>query len=142
SQRIADDSVFYSILSITGSQCGSLNSGKLRAGDIRRRILTVHVLDHVHGGGQEVGPEVRGSTGENAVEIFWKALRFHQRFSAAIGTAIEIGVARRIVVERLYEAFGVFGRGVQAAIAEIDDLLRMLIRPACVFGIALMPGVV
>src|SRR6202030_871248 len=141
SQRIADDSVFYSILSITGSQCGSLNSGKLRAGDIRRRILTVHVLDHVHGGGQQVSPEIRRGASENSVEIFRKALRFHQRFAPAVVTAIERGVARRIVVEGLYEGFGVFRRGVQAAIAEINDLLWMLVRPACVFGIALMPGV-
>src|SRR6202030_4806157 len=42
-QRIADDPVFHSILSITGSQGGSLNGGELGAGDIRRRILAVHV---------------------------------------------------------------------------------------------------
>src|SRR5205809_4768609 len=51
------------------------------------------------------GPVGRGATRDDPVELVRKALRLHQAFAAAVGTAVPVGIADRLVLVRGDDAF-------------------------------------
>ena len=75
--------------------------------------------------GKQSGPVVGRGAGKDAVVVVGITLGFHQRFAAAIGAPIEVGVLRCRSVELRDDELGHAGHLVNAAMSEVDDLLRM-----------------
>ena len=97
---VVEDAVFHAVLRVARGQHGGGDGREFDAGDVAGGI-GVDGLADIDAGGQHVGPEVGGRAGQDAVVIGGEALRFHERFAAAIGAAIEIGVLRGLAVEGL-----------------------------------------
>ena len=137
---VVEDAVLDAVLRIARGEDGGGDGRALDAGDVGGGI-GVDGLADIDAGGQHVGPDVGGGAGEDAVIIGGEPLGFHERFAAAIGAAIEIGVLRGLAVERLDEALGVDGGEVQGAIAEVIDFFGMMVGPACIFAVGFVAGV-
>src|SRR5258707_14362404 len=88
-----------------------------------------------------MSPIVRGGTGNNAIEIFRKALGFHQSLAAAIRTAEKIRILRCVAEARANDLLGDFGHNMNGAIAEVGDFFRTTERPRGVNGCAGVAGV-
>src|SRR5437773_10020958 len=67
----------------------------------------------------------RPATGQDAAEVFRKALRLHQRFAAAVGAAVKVAPLRVAAVKRSDDRFGLLRGFMDGAIAEVDQFLRM-----------------
>ena len=77
--------------------------------------------------------EVQGRCARsNAVEISGVALGLHQRFAAPIGTATEVGIARRPTVVLGDQRLGDECGDVDAAVAEVHSGLRIMDGPAAI----------
>ena len=87
------------------------------------------------------GPVVGGRAGEDAVVIGGKALRFHERFTAAIGTGGEVAVRGGRGVVGGDDGLGLRCHLVNAAPAIVGDLLGMMEGPACVDAVGEVAGV-
>src|SRR6185503_2357392 len=58
-------------------------------------------------------------------EVFWKTLRLHQRFAAAVGAPGEVAPLRLPAVERADDRFGLQRGLMDGAIPKVDQFLRM-----------------
>ena len=86
-----------------------------------RHLPVPHVLDAVVD-----LREVGGASHIDAVVILGIALRFHQSFFATGRAAVEVGVLRRLAVERLDDGLALHRHLVNAARTVVDDLLQVL----------------
>ena len=122
--RILDQAVGHAVEAIAGRHDGALDDWELRGRDraLRRRQERAFVPDE---GGEQARPVVRRSAGQDAVEVFWKALRLHQRFAAAVGAPGEVAPLRVPAVERADDRFGLHRGLMHGAIPEVDQFLRM-----------------
>src|SRR3954470_18593782 len=87
----------------------------------------------------EIGAVVAGITRQDAVEIRWIALRFHQGLMAAGGTASEIRIARHVTIEVRHHRLCRDDAFMYRPMAPIGDGLVIVI--AKVEFAALMPGI-
>ena len=70
-------------------------------------------------------PIIRRRPYDDAIEILGESLGLDECLAAAAGAAVEIRPLRPLADERRNDCFCLFGRLLQAAVAEIDDLLGM-----------------
>ena len=91
--------------------------------------------------GEEVFPVIGGGSGDDAVEVVGVALGFHEALLASGGAALPVGALLRLAVEGGDDRFGFYGRFVLGAIAEVDDLFRMVEGVAGVGVIAMVTGI-
>src|SRR4029078_12926600 len=66
-----------------------------------------------------------GGAGQDAVEVFRKPLRFHERFAAAVGAAVEVTPLRVAAVKRADDRFGLHRGLMHGAVPKVDQFLRM-----------------
>ncbi len=138
---IAENAVFQTVGGVTGGEYGFSDGGNFFFGDVARRVFEHGLGGGVKIGGEEMGPKVSGRAGEDAVVIVGKALGFHERLAAAVGTTGEVGVFRCIAIEGLDDRFGLDGHFVDGAIAEVGDFFGMAESPIGVDAIGSMAGV-
>ena len=122
--RILDQAVSHAVETIACGHDGALDDGELGGRDraVRRGQERAFVP---HERGEQARPVVRRGAGEDAVEVFRKALRLHQRFAAAVGAAVEVASLRVPAVERADDRFGLHRGFMHGAIPEVDQFLRM-----------------
>ena len=122
--RILDQAVSHAVETIARGHDGALDDRELGGRD--RAVWRGQERAFVpHERGEQVRPVVRRGAGEDAAEVFRKALRLHQRFAAAVGAPVKVASLRVAAVKRMDDRFGLHRGFMYGAIAEVDQFLRM-----------------
>src|SRR5581483_11072335 len=83
-----------------------------------------------NGGGGSVITGIGGGAGDDADEVVGVALRFHECFTATVGTANEVGIGWFLTIEGADDGFSLDGGFMDSAVGEVDEF----------FGVTNSPG--
>ena len=130
---VAEHAVFHAVERVAFVVHGVREQGNFRGGDVA-------VAFHGHGGpevaaGVVAGPVVGGVARDDAVEIGRIALGFDERFMAALGTTVEVGMRGGVAVESVEDDLVGFRHDVHAAIGKVGDSLRVAQSPCAIVGV-------
>ena len=138
--RVFDDAVFHAIERIAGLERRGFDGRQFARGNVGGRIGQ-GCLHIPNGGSQQMGPEVGGRSGDDAVIVRRKALSLHERLASAVRAGAEVRAAGRVTVEGVDDGLGLLGGFVNRAISEVDDLFRMVKGPGRVRSARVVAGI-
>ena len=124
SHRIADQSVEQTVTLIACVERGAMQDCQLLRRDEACRIL-MRGLRRGNELEALVRPVVSRGASDDAIEILWIALGFHEGLPSAAGAPNEVRQTGRRAIRRGDSCLALHGRFVYGAIAEIDQFLRM-----------------
>src|SRR4029077_11781850 len=88
-RRIVDEAVLEAVKGVACTN-NRLMDHRILAGWDEARLILQHGLGHPDAPGVKVGLGICGSARDDAVEIVWEPLRFHNRLTSARRTSIPI----------------------------------------------------
>ena len=121
---VRQESVRHSVECVTRGKYSPIDKGEFGDGDNTRRLLEDPRF-HRDPPGAQLRLIVRGSAGDNPIEIFRKALSLHQGLPPACGTTRPVREPWRAIVKGRDNGLRFHRHLVDGAIREIYDLFWM-----------------